>query len=145
MSEQLVNQRLRLFLLGVAGSIFIGVIVELLLTGHTESPPQWIPILLSGLGAVVAAAALAWPGPATLWAVRGVAGLAALGSAFGLFEHLEHNFEFAMEIRPGVAATDVVWEALSGPNPLLAPGILALAAVLALAATYAHPALARRA
>jgi hypothetical protein len=30
---------------------------------------------------------------------------------------------------------------LGGENPLLAPGILAVAAMLALAATYYHPAL----
>jgi hypothetical protein len=32
-------------------------------------------------------------------------------------------------------------DALMGANPLLAPGILALAGVLAIAATYHHPAL----
>jgi hypothetical protein len=31
--------------------------------------------------------------------------------------------------------------AISGGNPLLAPGILALASVLAIASTYHHPAL----
>jgi len=35
-------------------------------------------------------------------------------------------------------------KAVSGGNPLLAPGILALAAIIALAATYYHPALVER-
>jgi hypothetical protein len=34
-------------------------------------------------------------------------------------------------------------EALTGAAPLLAPGVLALAGVLAIAATYYHPALGR--
>ena len=66
-----------------------------------------------------------------------------VGSLFGIYEHLEHNIEFALEIRPNAAVADVFWGALAGANPLLAPGILAFMAILALAATYYHPALAK--
>jgi hypothetical protein len=58
---------------------------------------------------------------------------------FGIFEHIEHNFGFALEIQPNATAPDVFWAALGGANPLLAPGILAFAALLALAASYYHP------
>lgn len=54
-------------------------------------------------------------------------------------EHIEHNLAFELEIRPNATTGDVFFEALSGANPLLAPGILGLAAIVALAATYYHP------
>jgi hypothetical protein len=37
----------------------------------------------------------------------------------------------------------MIWGALGGANPLLAPGVLAVAAVLAFAVTYHHTALRR--
>ena len=64
-----------------------------------------------------------------------------VGSLFGIYEHVEHNLAFALGIRPNAVASEVLMDALRGANPLLAPGILALAAVLALSATYYHPAL----
>jgi hypothetical protein len=57
--------------------------------------------------------------------------------------HLFDNFAFEREIRPNAALVDVIINALRGVNPLLAPGILALAAALAIAATYRHPVLHR--
>ncbi len=139
MSEQTLLQRYRLFLFLLTGAIFIGVLVELYFTEHTESPLQWIPFVLSGFGLVALVGVLVRPQRAMIFALRGVMGLVTLGSFFGMFEHIEHNLEFALEIRPNAVASDVFVEALGGPNPLLAPGILALGALLALAATYYHP------
>ena len=141
MNPELVNHRYRLFLFVLAGFIFIGSVVELALEGHTQVPTQWIPFVLSGLGIVAITAVLGWPNRKTIWALRGVMGLTALGSFLGMYEHLSHNIEFALEIRPNAVVSDVFFEALRGANPLLAPGILALGALLALAATYYHPAL----
>ena len=82
------------------------------------------------------------PGRGTILILRWIMGLTFLGSLFGLFEHLEHNIGFALEIQPNAALPDIFFEALGGANPLLAPGMLAVAAMIALAATYYHPALA---
>lgn len=68
-------------------------------------------------------------------------GIAFVGNLFGLYEHIERNMAFALEIRPHAVASEVLTNALRGVNPLLAPGILTLAAVLALSATYYPPAL----
>ncbi len=57
---------------------------------------------------------------------------------------LNSNVSFQMEMRPGVAWTSVFFTALKGAAPLLAPGILALAGILAGAATYEHSALTYR-
>ena len=143
MDAESINHRLRLFLLALAGFIFVGSVVELALEGHRASPVQWIPFVLSGLGIVTVTAVLISPARSTIWGLRGAMGLAFLGSLFGMFEHIEHNLAFALEIRPNATVSDVFFEALRGANPLLAPGILALAALLALAATYYHPILKR--
>jgi hypothetical protein len=68
----------------------------------------------------------------------------ALGSLFGVYEHIQGNAEFRLETHPDSTTTELIGAALGGADPLVAPGILAVAAVLALAATYAHPALAAR-
>lgn len=69
----------------------------------------------------------------------------ALGGLFGVYEHVAHNMAFEREIRPMADLAEVLWEGLFGASPLLAPGILALGALLALAATYRHPFLSRAA
>ena len=143
MEAELINHRLRLFLFVLAGFIFVGSVVELALEGHTQTPVQWIPFVLSGLGILAVTAVLVWPGRSTILGLRGVMVMAFLGSLFGMFEHIEHNLAFALEIRPNATVGDVFFEALRGANPLLAPGILAQAALLALAATYYHPTLPR--
>jgi hypothetical protein len=120
-----------------------GTIVELLLAEHTESLAQLIPFGLCGLGLIAVVAALLWPRRGTLLALRMVMGLLLLGSLLGVYEHIEGNLEFALEIRP-TATFGMVWlDVLKGAAPLLAPGILALVAIIALAATYYHPALTR--
>ena len=139
-----VEQRLRAFLLGLSAWLCAGTIVELFLAKHTEDPVQFVPFVLCGIGLVALAAAWRRPGRATLLALRGVMGALMLGSLFGVYEHLAGNFAFEMDIRPGAAWSDIWFPALRGAAPLLAPGILAVAALLAIAATYAHPMLARR-
>lgn len=123
----------------VAGCVFVGTVVELLFVGHAESFIQLVPFMLCAVGAVTVIAAFYVPRRQTLIALRGVMVLMVLGSAFGIYEHLTHNFAFELEIRPNATVGDVFWKALAGASPLIAPGILALAAVLALAATYRHP------
>lgn len=141
MSTQTINQRLRQFLLIMALSIFLATPVELILADHTANPTQLIPFALSGLGLVGVLFILWRQGRNELLSLRAIMIVVFAGSLFGIFEHILHNFEFELEIRPNAGASDVWWEALKGVNPLLAPGILALAALLVMAATYKHPAL----
>ena len=70
--------------------------------------------------------------------------LLVAGSLYGVFEHMEGNIEFEREIRPNASLSTILPKALTGASPPLAPGMLALAGTLAIAGTYAHPALARR-
>ena len=139
-----VEQRLRTFLLWLAGWMCTGTIIELFLAKHYDDPVQLIPFALCGVGLVAVAAALRRPQRTSLLALRGVMGLLLLSSLLGVYEHLANNFAFELDMRPSAIWSDVWFQALRGAAPLLAPGILAVAAVVAIAATYAHPALARR-
>lgn len=138
-----VEERLRRFLLIVAALIFVGTVAELWLTEHTEGFVQWLPFGLCALGAGATLAARYAPRRGVLLTLRGVMVLIALGGGFGFYEHLAHNLAFEQEIRPNAAFIEAFGEALYGASPLLAPDILVLAAILALAATYEHPALER--
>jgi hypothetical protein len=80
-----------------------------------------------------------------LQALRGVMVLVAFGGTGGMFVHLLENAEFAHDIRPNAALTEVIGTALKGAAPLLAPGALVFAALLALAANYSPPLLTARA
>ena len=139
MSPETLNTRFRYFLFFLAGAIFVGTVVELLFSNHMETAVQYIPFFLCAIGFVTLIVAVARPQRSTLLALRAVMVVVIGGSLFGIFEHIESNIEFALEIRPNAVLGDVFWQALGGANPLLAPGILALGGLIALAATYYHP------
>jgi hypothetical protein len=141
MTDAAVLLRLRRFLLLVSAMLLGGTVLELWLVGHTETVVQLIPFALCGLGLIVVIAGLLHTRRATLLALRVCAGLLLLGSLFGVYEHVLGNIAFQNEIHPGATTREVLMGAVGGGNPLLAPGILALAAVLAAAATYRHPTL----
>jgi hypothetical protein len=116
--------------------LFCGALVELWLVNHTEDLIQWIPFGLSIAGSLTVLLVLFRPGRVTVRLLRGCMVLVALGSLFGIYEHVEGNIAFAREIQPNSPTFGLVMSGLRGANPLLAPGILAVAAVLALSATY---------
>ena len=142
MSSDVVLQRLRLFLLLLAGGLSAGAIVELLAANHTEEPLQWVPFVLCGLSLVAIVAALLRPQRGVLLTQRGVMILMIGGSLLGIYAHVAGNIAFAQEIRPGTPTGELLLKGFTGGNPLLAPGMLAVAALIALAATYGHLALA---
>ena len=132
--------RLRHVLWAVTGLICVFAPIELWITGHIEPGPQLIPFVLSGLGLVAVFAGAFRPSPRSLKGTRWVMAAMLLGSVFGVWEHLEHNFEFAAEIAPNAGFQELAIEAVMGANPLLAPGIFAVAAICGWAAAWAHPA-----
>ena len=135
--------RFRRFLLWVTAGLFIGTPLELWLAEHTGDWVQWIPFALCAVGLVAVMGVLRAPARRTLLALRGTMLAVGAGAAYGVYSHLTANFEFELEIRPSAQVGDVVWDALQGASPLLAPGILGLAALLGAAATFWHPLLQR--
>jgi len=144
MDSQTALSRLRTFLLAMAIFLFAGTVVELIFQEHTGEPQQIIPFILSGLGIAALAAVLIHPRHYTLVALRGSMLLVVLGSAVGLFIHLSANLGFAQEIQPNATSAQLITETLHGAVPILAPGMLAVAALLAIAATYQHPELGKK-
>ena len=134
MNERRTLHRLRGLLFGLAVVLFLGTVAELLLAGHTDDAVQLIPFALCGLGLVIVVAAWAHPRRPVLLALRLVVLPVAGGSLFGIAQHFLANRGFAQETRPDASAVTLVREALTGGVPLLAPGILAVAAVVALLA-----------
>ena len=135
MSADVTLFRLRRFLLVLAEVLFAGTLVELVFTGHTQEPVQLIPFVLCGLGLFAVGAALIRPRRKTLLFVRACMSLVALGSLFVMVEHVTNNAEFYLEIHPSATVLETIAAALGGANPLVAPGILAVAAIIAVAAT----------
>ncbi len=130
--------QLRRFLLVLSILLFGGALIELWLVGHTADKIQWLAFGLAGLGAIAALVVLFVPGRAAVRVVRICMVVVVLGSLFGIYEHVTGNIAFAREIQPDLPTGDAAWKGVQGANPLLAPGILAIAAVLTLSATYRH-------
>ncbi len=100
-----------------------------------------MPFILSGLGLAAVGAFWLRPGPTTVLVLRGAMVLVALGGVIGVVAHVAGNREFVLETRPQADLLASLWLALRGGAPALAPGILAVTASLAAAATYRHPSL----
>ncbi|MBI5563802.1 MAG: hypothetical protein HY870_02830 [Chloroflexi bacterium] len=141
MTNDVVLARLRRFLLVIAGLLLAGTILELWVINHTQEAIQWLPFILCGVGLVAVGAALLRPQRPVLIGLRWLMGAVTLGSVFGVIEHIESNLGFVLEIHPDATTGQILAGALGGASPFLAPGMLGLAAVLAVAATYYHPAL----
>lgn len=139
MSDSSLEPWFRKFLLLVSLGALLGIALELWFSEHVESFVQLIPFGFVAVGLIAVVAVLIRPTRGSLWALRGASIVLAGGAIYGIYEHLSHNVGFELEIRPSASLGDVFWDALYGASPLLAPGALALVAVLAAAATYRHP------
>ncbi len=144
MSAEVVESRIRRVLLITVLLIFIGTLIELYLNEHNENRLQKIPIYLSGLGALSVAWAYLRTNKWSLYTLRLVMLIMGPAGMYGVYEHFVSNRAFEAEIRPNATSQEIFRNALSGGNPLLAPGIISLAALLALIATYQHPVLTKR-
>jgi hypothetical protein len=133
-----ILRRLRKFLLLLSLFLFSGALIELCLVGHTKEFVQWIAFALAGAGALALLLVLLHLSSATVRILRVCMFLVVSGSLFGMYEHFSGNVAFAREIQPNSTMTHLFWRGLQGANPLLAPGVLAVAAILALSATYRY-------
>ena len=131
----------RRFLMAAAAATYPAAVAERVFVEHYEEALQIAPFVMIGLGLVALVWAWASPSRASLGVLRGVGVLVGLGSLVGVWLHVHGNWEFAAEVDAGAGTGALLWEALSGRNPTLAPGMIALAGLLAAAATYRHPAL----
>jgi hypothetical protein len=134
---------LRRLLLGLMLLGMLGLGAELLLLEHFENVWQWVPLVLLAVGFLLGLAVWMRPGRATLRAFRALSALFVAAGALGMYLHFDGNVEFERESDSGLRGLPLVWEALRGATPALAPGALAQLGLLGLALAYRHPALRR--
>jgi hypothetical protein len=119
----------------------VGLEVELALLRHAESFTQWMPHICLLVGLVVTVAVYFRPTAGALRAFQATMVIYLLVGALGVVLHLKGNVEFALERNPSLTGLKLVWKALRGATPALAPGALAQLGLLGLLYTYKHPVL----
>lgn len=132
----------RTALLGLLLLGCVGAGVELLLVGHTELPWQPIPLMLITLGLVSIIFVVVRPGRLSLRIFTAVMVAFVAGGTTGLVVHYRSNVEFELEMYPSLDGLPLIWEALTGAVPALAPGTMIYLGLIGLAYRYRHPALA---
>ena len=62
---------------------------------------------------------------------------------YGVFLHYDENVTFERELSPDATGFDLIWMALRGATPILAPGAFVQLGLLGLILVHDHPALRR--
>ena len=121
----------------------LGLLLELLLLEHYESPWQWTPLTLLSAGIVAGAVLWARPGrrPVLLFRWLMMAFIAA--SLLGMTLHYRSNAAFEREMDSTTGGLTLIWYAIRGSTPALAPGALLQLGILGLILVYRHPVLRR--
>lgn len=139
-----VLARLRHLLLGIFLLGSIGTIIELLLLAHDEDATQLIPLVLLGVGLVIAVWNAASPSRGSVRALQIVMLLFIAGGVAGIYYHYAANVEFQLELEPSLGGTALLWKVLQAKSPpALSPGLMVQLALIGLAYSYTHPALSR--
>ena len=139
-----MRQSLRQLLLVLVVIGIVGLQVELALLRHAESATQWIPHVALMIGLIATAAVYFRPAPATLRVFQAIMAAFLLVGALGVYLHFRGNVEFALERDPSLTGAGLIWKALRGATPALAPGALAQLGLLGLLYSYKHPVFAGR-
>lgn len=139
MNPEHVLTKLRQYLLIISAGIFVMTVTELFFLSHWNENIQFLPFALSALGLGTLAFAYFRPTRGVLSGMRWSMFVIAACSLIGFYEHMVNNYSFWLEIKPNATTWDLIKATLEGANPVLAPGILMLGAVIGLMALYKHP------
>ena len=139
-----MHQSLRQLLLALVLIGIVGLEIELALLNHAESVTQWIPHVALLVGLLVTGIIQVRPTAGGLKAFQAVMAAFLVVGALGVYLHLRGNIEFALERDPSLSGLGLIWKALRGATPALAPGALAQLGLLGLLYTYKHPVVAER-
>jgi hypothetical protein len=117
-------------LLAIYFGTLLGTSLELLFLEHYEDVWQYAPLVAAGLGFAVGAWYARSPTIAALRAFKSVLGLFVVTGIAGLVLHYRANVEFEVERDSRLGGMRLVWEALGGAMPALAPGTMMLLAAI---------------
>ena len=140
-----MNISIRQLLLALVFLGTVGLEVELALLRHAESFSQWIPHVVLVMGLLSTVLVFLRPVRATLRVFQTMMLVFLVVGVLGLYLHYRGNVEFALERDPTLSGARLLWKALRGATPALAPGALSQLGLLGLIYGYRHPALTRNA
>ena len=117
----------------------VGLIAELFLLDHIESFNQWIPLISLFVGLAATIAVWVSPSRTTLSAFRATMYVFVAAGLLGVYFHFAGNVEWALERDPELGRLPLIWKALKGATPSLAPGALAQLGLLGLIFAWSNP------
>jgi hypothetical protein len=135
----------RRLLIGLVLLGTLGLIAELLLMEHFDGWQMWIPLVVLALGLAVSGVAALRPTGSMVRIFQALMGMFVLTGLLGLWLHYRGNEAFELEIAPATSGFALVWKAMRGAVPTLAPGALVQLGLLGLIWGYDHPATRARA
>ena len=130
---------MRILLLGLVLLGLIGLLAELTLLEHYASVWQAVPLVALGSALAVARR----PSRGSVQALRLTMALLMVMGALGVWLHFDENRSFERELSSDAAGLALIWMAMRGATPLLAPGAFVQLGLLGLIVGYDHPALRR--
>ncbi|MCY3681076.1 MAG: hypothetical protein OXH16_06750 [Gemmatimonadetes bacterium] len=130
---------LRRFVLAILIMGIVGTGAELVLLEHMEDFWQWVPLVLFVAALPCAGWLLVAPGVVSVRIFQIVMVLFVVSGFVGQWLHYKGNVEFELEMYPSRGGLELVWEALGGATPSLAPGTMTLLGLLGLAVCFRHP------
>ena len=110
--------------------MMIGSLLELYLLDHYEDSWQLIPILSVGTTLVTLLILFFKKTTKVVNLFKAVLILTALSGVYGVFLHLQSNFEFEQDMKPTATNLELITDSLSGALPTLAPMSLVVLACI---------------
>ena len=110
--------------------MMIGSLLELYLLDHYEDSWQLIPILSVGTTLVTLLILFLKKTKKLINLFKAVLILTALSGVYGVYLHLQSNFEFEQDMKPTAGFWQLILESLSGALPTLAPMSLVVLACI---------------
>ena len=122
--------RLRKVLVLALLFMMIGSLLELYLLDHYEDSWQLIPILSVGTTLVTLLILFFKKTTKVVNLFKAVLILTALSGVYGVYLHLQSNFEFEQDMKPTASFWQLITDSLSGALPTLAPMSLVVLACI---------------
>ena len=112
----------------------VGTAAELLLLEHVEDVGQKAPLVLIGVACALLAMLAIRQSPAVVRLFQLTMIGFVLSGVVGVGLHYQGNAEFERELSPDASGLPLMWAALKGATPALAPGTMTLLGALGLTA-----------
>ena len=131
-NNKITSERFRLKQVLVFALLFmiVGSLLELYLLDHYEDTWQLIPILSVGTTLVTLLILFFKKTTKVVNLFKAVLILTALSGVYGVYLHLQSNFEFEQDMKPTATNFELITDSLSGALPTLAPMSLVVLACI---------------